>query len=182
MADTDPVKNVSDDLKQKMQEARSGSFQLNGHTLFLMALIAIGAFAAYVLIIKPRQSSSTATGATTGSNPPVGTFISEPLSIVNEPPPATVVTGTPPPVMGDKPLPGNPGGTTSTPNARPTYQVHSGDTLSTIAAKEHVSVAALEKTPGNYSVIRQTEQSHGISTFTWDKIFPGESLYLPTSN
>lgn len=188
MADGDnPAGDIGGDLRDKFADLRAGRFQLNGATIWLMLLIALGLFLAYTLLIKKNQSSSSATSGTTqptsGQQP--AAFISEPVSIVNEAPPATVITGTTPtPPAEDghpiaNPLPGHPVTPTTPVSTRPTYQVKSGDTLSTIAAKEHVSVGALESTPGNYSVIRNTEQSHNHSVFTWDLIYPGETLFLP---
>lgn len=197
MADT--LSAVTEDLKGKVAEAKQGDFHLNGHTLFLMALIGLGAFAAYVLILKPKQNqqaATTQTSATSGTQP--AAFISEPVSIVNEPAPVQVLPtpassppgSSPPSSHGPtgqpgprQPFPGSTGPTGQPgprqPLGRPTYQVQSGDTLSSIAAREHVSLAALEATPSNYSVIRNTQLAHGHETFTWDLIFPGETLYLP---
>lgn len=182
MADGEnPISQVGDDLRDKVADLRAGRFNLNGTTIFLMILIAGGAFLAYTLLIRKKATTDTSTTQPTSGQQPAA-FISEPVSIVNEAPPATVITGTTqtPPAGQSGPTQGQPIVGTPTPvSTRKTYQVASGDTLSTIAAKEHVSLAALESTPGNYSVIRNTEQSHGHSVFTWDLIYPGETLFLP---
>lgn len=177
----DPVGDVKTDLGDKFADLRAGRFQLNGATIWLMVLIGLGLFLAYTLLIK-KKAATTTTGDTTqptsGQQP--AAFISAPVDVVVEPtpvqvagaPPVTVttpVTVNPPPPVTSSPVPGP---------TRKVYQVQSGDTLSSIAAKEHLNLNALESIPGNWTQIRNTEMQHGVTSFSWDFIYPGETLFL----
>lgn len=71
------------------------------------------------------------------------------------------------------------GGTTPPPTKKKSisYVVKSGDTLTKIASKEHVSLSSLEQQ--NKTVIESTAKKHGHNTNFDNWIFPGEKLVIP---
>lgn len=151
--------------------------------------IALLAFIIYALFLKSRSATNTqgTQGTSAGNNiqyiPVTGdSFTTEAINQQGS-------NNTNSTVGGDTTTTGNTTTTSNTQNDTtpppappPKHTIHvvqAGETLSSIAAKYGISLAELEKTPGNWTTVMTYAHRHGVTSNEWDHIYVGEPIYIP---